>query len=457
MTDQNFKGHILRNSLRKEVIQNEAFDEMFGNYISFEDAKLINCSFKKAILNSTRWKHIKFEQGTDFRFCSLKNTVFENVTFEGTVDFSGSELSGAIFRDCRFLKSNSHQDESHEKDGINFSNCILRDSVFENCTFQNSDLRGAEFHESSILETDFGGSITWHTDFYRSVIRKTSFDSSVVNESSFLYAKISRTSFRNATLKKLSLESSVIERSDFTGADTRTERFLRHHDKLQNGENPYKWFPYDELFRTKKCQITNSVFDESHLELFNLTIMDGCSFRGTFLPWTNFAWQGYKFFGSSFTNSKIDNSIPPPHFEYFRNGNFDGSQITNCSWNNLDFAGCRTEGARFLLCDFENSCFSNSQFLNSIFENCNFQNAQFARGEKLLSHFEYQQDSEGREMARGRDYGYTPEYEVKSPADWATVLTGSKLLNCNFNQSNFDLIQLDNVALIDPTGLNSSH
>jgi uncharacterized protein YjbI with pentapeptide repeats len=457
MTDQNFKGHILRNSFRNEVIQNEAFDEMFGNYISFEDAKLINCSFKKAFLNSTRWKHIKFEQGTDFRFCSLKNTVFENVTFEGTVDFSGSELSGAIFRDCRFLKSDIHQDESHEKDGINFSSCVLRESVFENCTFQNSDLRGAEFHESSILETDFSGSITWHTDFYSSEIRKTSFDSSVVNESSFLYAKISRTSFRNATFTKINIESSVIDRADFTGADTRTDRFLRLFEKLQNDPTA-PWirdFPYDEVIQTNKCQITNSVFDESHLELVNLTILDGCSLRGTFLPWSC-RWKTINR-SVMITNSKIDNSIPAPRLDYFWNGTFNGSLIANCSWNNLDFAGCRTEGARFLRCDFENSCFTNAEFLNSIFEHCNFQNVQFARGEKLRSHFEYVEEQEERSNARRHDWKSYIRFPVKNPTDWATKFPGSQLVNCNFNQSNFDLIPLDDVVLTDPTGINPSN
>jgi len=72
----------------------------------------------------------------------------------------------------------------------------------------------------------------------------------------------------------------------------------------------YRFFPYDELIRTYKCQITNSVFDKSHLELFNLTTLDGCSLRGTFLPWIC-RWKTVDL-PVRFTNSRIDNSTPHP-------------------------------------------------------------------------------------------------------------------------------------------------
>jgi uncharacterized protein YjbI with pentapeptide repeats len=453
VTDRNFIGK----KFNDEVIENEAFDEILGNYISFNNMKLINCSFKKADLASTMWINTTFEQNTNFKYCNLKEAVFDNATFVGKVDFSGSLLNGATFRDCRFLKSGIQPEEPQEKDGIDFSSCILRDSIFENCSFPNSDLRSAEFHTSSILNTDFDGSITWHTDFFDSEVRKSSFDSSVLEESSFLNAKISLTSFRNATLKKLSLESSVIEQSDFTGADTRTERFHRHLVGLQNDVSSpaYRFFPYDELIRTYKCQITNSVFDKSHLELFNLTTLDGCSLRGTFLPWIC-RWKTVDL-PVRFTNSLIDNSTPPPNFEYFCGGTFDGSLISNCSWSNLDFAGCRTKGASFLQCDFENSRFSNSQFLDSIFENCNFQHAQFARGEKLRSSFEYRWEQDARASTRRHDHDLHIPYPVQNPTDWATVLTGSKLVKCNFIQSNFDLIEMKDFVLMDPRGISSSN
>jgi uncharacterized protein YjbI with pentapeptide repeats len=447
------KKNILGKTFADRTIQNESFDEAFGNYVSFENVKLINCSFKKSELHSTKWIDTTFEQNTDFKYCNLEGSVFENVTFEGNVDFSGSKLSGATFRDCRFIKSDVHKEESQEKDGINFSSCNLRDSVFENCTFQNSDLRGTEFHKSSILNTDFSASITWRTDFYESEIRKTSFDSSVVNESSFLHAEISRTSFRNATFTNMNLEYSVIERADFTGADTRTGRFLRHIENLQNdpAEPLLRNFPMNEICRTYKCQITNSVFDESHLELFNLTTLDGCSLRGTFLPWSCH-WKTIDL-PVRITNSRIDNAIPPPLPDYFWRGSFHGSLIENCHWNNHDFAGCITEGARFLKCDFENSCFTYSEFLNSFFENCNFQNAQFARGDKLRSRFEYLMEQNERESARRHERESHIRFPVKNPTDWATILTGSQLVNCNFDQSNFDLVSFDDVVPLTQRGV----
>jgi uncharacterized protein YjbI with pentapeptide repeats len=110
-----------------------------------------------------------------------------------------------------------------------------------------------------------------------------------------------------------------------------------------------------------------------------------------------------------------------------------------------------------LQCDFENSRFSNSQFLDSIFENCNFQHAQFARGEKLQSSFEYRWEQDARASARRHDHDLHIPYPVKNPTDWATVLTGSKLVKCNFIQSNFDLIEMKDFVLMDPTGISSSN
>lgn len=449
--------NIVGKAFNDMTIQNESFDEVFGNYVSFKNVTLINCSFKKSELHSTKWINTTFEQDADFKYCNLERAVFENVTFEGKIDFSGSKLSDTTFKNCRFMSADVHQEESQERDGINFSSCILRDSIFENCIFQNSDLRASEFHKSSIENVNFDGSITWHTDFYGSEIRKSSFFSSVLNESSFSYAKISRTSFKKATFTKMDLEHSVIELADFTGADTRTERFIRHFEQLQNDptEPPLRNFPKDEICRTYECQIKNSVFDEAHLELFNLTTLDGCSLRGTFLPWSC-SWKTI-YLPFRVTNSMIYNAVPPPIFDYFWSASFHGSLIENCSWTNHDFARCRTEGARFIKCDFKNSLFTNSEFLNSFFENCDFQRAQFARGEKLRSHFEWVDEQVERGNSRRQDREPHYRYPVKNPTDWAIVLTGSKLLNCNFNQSNLDLVPLDDGVLIDQTGINPTH
>lgn len=438
--------NIMGETFTDRTIQNESFDEVSGNYVSFTNVTLINCSFKKSELQSTRWIDTTFEQDADFKYCNLEGAVFENVTFEGKIDFSGSKLGATTFKNCRFINADVHQDESQERNGLNFSSCNLTDSIFENCVFQNSDLRASQFNKSLIQNVNFDGSITWRTDFYGSEIRKSSFDSSVLNESSFSYTKISRTSFKKTTFTKMSLEHSVIVLADFTGADTRTERFIRFFETLKNDpKDPFlSRFPKDEICRTYECQITNSIFDESHLELFNLTGLNGCSLRGTFLPWS----CSWKTIDLSFgiTNSKIDNAIPPPLRNYFWKGSFHGSLIENCSWNNHDFAGCVTEGAKFLKCDFENSCFANSEFLNSYFESCNFQNAQFARGEKLRSPFEYMMEQNERELARKHDREPSIPFPVKNPTDWAAILTGSQLVNCNFDQSNSDLIIFDDVV-----------
>ncbi len=432
MADRNFIGKKFIN----EVIENEAFDEVFGNYTRFNNMKLINCSFSKAELHSTKWINTTFEQNTNFKYCNLEGTVFENVTFEGKVDFSGSKLSGATFRDCRFVKSDVRQDESQEKNGINFSSCILRDSVFENCTFQNSDLRGAEFHKSSIQSTDFSSSITWRTDFFSSEIRKSSFDSSTLEESSFLYAEISRTSFRNATLKKLTLQSAVIERSDFTGADTRTERFHRNARETAHGH-------YHERFNTYKCQISGSTFDGAHLELFNLLTLDGCSLKRTHLPWTS-TWQT-RDLSLQITNSTLESTVFPENPAFFlRGANLSGSHVSDCDFSKFDFYGASSVGVRFDNCNFSNSGFLDSSFLNTVFSSCSFQSAQFARGEESSRRIEIIEGPKTWKRKSDQDIDFGPRYPDKSRSDYSANFEGSEFLNCRFSNSNLqDVIPMN--------------